>query len=885
MQSLNAPSLFLILYTCNTLSISLKKSNSGFISPNRGIPTTDHRSCLQDIKEKTADCKSRNLVKVPQDLNPDIQKLFLSGNKLQVLRNTSFQEYTQLTELDLKENAIYYTERGAFYPLVNVIRLDLSSNHKIYLHDASFQRSLKLQDLYLNDCGLSTFAIPGFVNRKTQLGLKESEFSQKCTSCGQHQANDIDIRNNNFTSLTSETIAIDCHVFSRLLMDGNPLHTVNPDTIASLQVKSLFVGSLPLSLEVIKNITLGVSKSIVIERLHITFTNITIIPPDLFEHLRNKKLDLFSLRGNYNILLYPGVFKDLTHVSSLVLDLCIIKIIDPQYFEGMVELRWLQTAVTQRNSINPSNITWGVPLHGIELQYHACAEIHLYTFRGLQNLTKLSLTGDYHTCEVAPNILISQMNLHEFFLTAFLGRRPALVLDTPHLKSFHYWSINSDYWIDYNSWQLTSVRQSIERIHINARLSIYDIYELDKYYTVFCDMPRLILLDLNTNEFPYLPRATFKNLSSLESLDISRNEIRSISSDAFIGLMSLQSLYLHENEILFLPSKFLEMISTITHLSLDSNDLNYLDGDLFVSSKRLTNLTISKNRFVSFNRSTFDPLSTVVKSIDISGNNIVCNCDIKWLLEDFGGFLINEAETICAISLATLEHLRGKPITTFDVNRTCGLNIHSYLRIIGAVLGLFLISVTFIICYHYRWSLRYKRFLLKLAILGYREIQDGRNKEEFEYDINIMFLEGDEEWAINIIRPGLDRRLPNFDRIAFGDDDLTLGMRYFEAVDYNVEKSFKTILLLTRAAVQNHIFMTKFRIAMNHVTDTETENLILVFLEDIPDEELPYLVRLHLSGQGAYLSWEEDEEGQEYFWNKLTKHLNVNLRVNHLIPT
>ena len=121
------------------------------------------------------------------------------------------------------------------------------------------------------------------------------------------------------------------------------------------------------------------------------------------------------------------------------------------------------------------------------------------------------------------------------------------------------------------------------------------------------------------------------------------------------------------------------------------------------------------------------------------------------------------------------------------------------------------------------------------------------------------------------------------------------------------------------------------------MTDTETENMILVFLEDIPgsrciklfagffygknqetpakktivhcnlhrdfarvflwqkslaksfmqrgpDQELPNLARLHLSGQGAYLRWEEDEEGQEYFWNKLTKHLNVNLKVNHMIP-
>ena len=147
-----------------------------------------------------------------------------------------------------------------------------------------------------------------------------------------------------------------------------------------------------------------------------------------------------------------------------------------------------------------------------------------------------------------------------------------------------------------------------------------------------------------------------------------------------------------------------------------------------------------------------------------------------------------------------------------------------------------------------------------------------------------MFLEGDKEWATHILRPGLDRRLLNFDRIAFGDDDLTLGMYYVDAVYQNVEKSYKTILLLSRAAVQDHIFMTKFRIAMNNVTDTETENLIVVFLADIPDQELPHLARLHLSGQGTYLRWEEDEEGQEYFWNKLTKHLNVNLKVNHMIP-
>ena len=365
---------------------------------------------------------------------------------------------------------------------------------------------------------------------------------------------------------------------------------------------------------------------------------------------------------------------------------------------------------------------------------------------------------------------------------------------------------------------------------------------------------------------------------------ISQSHIETIDPNAFIGLNSLETLDLKENKILSLPGNILMHMKCLINLHLGSNTLSYLEKDLFISTPNLTNLTLPDNHFVGFNSSTFEPLRSSLKSLDIAENNLVCNCKIDWLLKYFGESLVYGEKTKCSTTSATLKHLQGKPITTFQYQKYCGLDVHLVLWISAAAFAVFVSSMIAIISYHYRWLLRYKLFLLKLAVLGYREIQDDRPQREFDYDINIMFLEGDREWATNILRPGLDKRLPNFDRIAFGDDDLTLGMYYLEAVYQNVEKSYKTILLLSRGAVQNHIFMTKFRIAMNNVTDTETENLILVFLEDIPDQELPHLARLHLSGQGAYLRWEEDEEGQEYFWKKLTKHLNVNLKVNHMIP-
>ena len=259
----------------------------------------------------------------------------------------------------------------------------------------------------------------------------------------------------------------------------------------------------------------------------------------------------------------------------------------------------------------------------------------------------------------------------------------------------------------------------------------------------------------------------------------------------------------------------------------------------------------------------------------------MCNCESKWIVEKLGGSLVNKDQTICSTTSDTLEPLRGKPIEKFKPSDYCGLNVTLISSLVStglAVLGIL------IICFHHRWLLKYKFFLLKLAILGYREIQDNHDRGDFEYDINVMFMGDDKDFAEAIFMPAWRERLPNYNRIAFGDHNLLRGMYYLDAVYRNVEKSFKTILMISRAALQDHILMTKFRIAVNHVTDTQTQNIILVFIEDIPDEELPHLLRLYLSGQGAYLRWQESEQGQNQFWDKVTKHITVNLRVNHMIP-
>ena len=877
MQSLY-PHLCLVIALVIALPSSTVKTDSILFSSNR----ENSHACVWDPKGRSADCFKRNLIDVPQNLYSNIRRLDLSLNQITLLRNTTFQAYLQLVELDLFGNQIYYIEIGTFFPLVYIEFLSLFGNPVLNLNGDMFQWMCELRRLVLMFTNLSSFSVR-IKNRARKLQTDDMELSghykDKISTPNEDEVNIILLSNNHITRLSAENLVIESECIPiSLYLERNPFEMIDPDAIASLHVTAVHFGENALLNDLIRNITLGVSKSNTIKSLLLKYADITLIPPDLFDFLRNKSLSKLSLEGN-NLLLYPSVFAALNHVSTLDISDCNLKTIDPQYFDGMVGLRELLAYKNDISSFNPSATAWKINLYIMKLSLRDCNAIEQHAFRGLQNLKTLFLLQNIakiFDCSMVIHITKLQQ------LTFFPGSSwTILTLNTPSLKEFSFINLKLKACALYTK-ELFNVAKSIENVTIHAGLQIYHI--MNKSQSVFSDMHQLNCLNLSKNSFKYLPSAVFKNLFSLKSLCISENFIHTIQANAFIGLNALETLDLKRNEIFSLSGDILRHMKRLINLHLGFNTLSYFDKDLFISTPNLTTLTLPNNQFVGFNRSTFEPLRSSLKSLNIAGNNLVCNCEIDWLVKYFGESLLYGEDTKCSRTSATLKHLQGKPIATFQYKKYCGLDVHLVLWISAAAFAVFALAMTSIISYHYRWLLRYKLFLLKLAVLGYREIQDDRAKREFEYDINVTFLEGDREWATNILRPGLDRRLPNFDRIAFGDDDLTLGMYYLDAVYQNVEESYKTILLLSRAAVQDHIFMTKFRIAMNHVTDTKTENLILVFLEDIPDQELPHLARLHLSGQGAYLRWEEDEEGQEYFWNKLTKHLNVNLKVNHMIP-
>ncbi|XP_030841869.1 insulin-like growth factor-binding protein complex acid labile subunit [Strongylocentrotus purpuratus] len=404
-----------------------------------------------------------------------------------------------------------------------------------------------------------------------------------------------------------------------------------------------------------------------------------------------------------------------------------------------------------------------------------------------------------------------------------------------------------------------------------------------------------------------LRKINWTSSNLLSDIYLDSNIFRQISKESFIFNNSVNMLDLSRNPIEFIETivissfhvKHIILTDTGIAVSQVSNFFHGIRLSMFIKGFDFTGAnfhTIRNGFFAPLKGKNLDKVDIEMNSIDmIEDNGFDGLAGVSQLqlglknLEEiepsvFNGMMALRSLTLDANRILTLSgkstpwnislihlNLAGNEFTAIDDSAFHGLKTLKTLDL----------SRNFKL---QRWWVRYQLFLLKLCFIGYEEIHDDVDRGEFEYDIAIMLDEADDEWVNQHLRPALMERVPDFNRIVCGDEELMLGMYYLDAVHYATEKSFKTIFVISHAALQDQWFMMKFRTVLDHVNDVGTEKMILVFVEDIEDDELPFLIRLFLSDHRPYLVWPDDERGQDYFWEELIRDLTVNLRCNHLIP-
>ena len=360
-----------------------------------------HRACAQDLVNKRVDCSSRRLTEVPPDLYPDVQRLNLKLNNLTTLRNMSFQFYFKLEDIIIGSANIHYIEGDTFRPLKNLKYLELWNNPSLQFSTDIVQWSSELILLNLLACRLKVFDF-GVLNILPK--LERLDLSSNKISIISHESHgSINMMNDFSSRITTHRLKHELqdeggfmansslmnNPGPNIILEGNPIQMVNPDTIALLCGNKLTLGGYPLSTSVIKNISLGISKS-KIESLMMKSSGIRNISSEMFEPLRNTSLAFLGLLGN-RLILYPFVFANLRRLSELDINTCGLTVLQPEYFYGMSALRKLNLDLNNFLSLNPYNATWDINVSKLDLLLSYVEKINEYTFKGLHDFRKTDI--------------------------------------------------------------------------------------------------------------------------------------------------------------------------------------------------------------------------------------------------------------------------------------------------------------------------------------------------------------------------------------------------------------------------------------------------------------------------------------------------------------
>ncbi|XP_067844500.1 uncharacterized protein [Heptranchias perlo] len=207
-------------------------------------------------------------------------------------------------------------------------------------------------------------------------------------------------------------------------------------------------------------------------------------------------------------------------------------------------------------------------------------------------------------------------------------------------------------------------------------------------------MPNLTMLRLEGNplqqinpyEFSLFPKLHYLNLSmtsleacsykafasemeNLKVLDLSANLFKTFDSEWFEGLNNLQVLWMRHMPFLqSLPADLFVQTPSLIHVDLEENpQLHFVKSSMFEYLLHLEFLSLKSCNLTDFKPWKFFTNSTV--TISLSGNPLVCSCELTWLINEPEKVLLNRAnDTRCS------KNGPQREILLSDLIDECGIN-------------------------------------------------------------------------------------------------------------------------------------------------------------------------------------------------------------------
>ncbi|XP_070254026.1 toll-like receptor 1 [Myotis yumanensis] len=410
-------------------------------------------------------------------------------------------------------------------------------------------------------------------------------------------------------------------------------------------------------------------------------------------------------------------------------------------------------------------------------------------------------------------------------------------------------------------------------------------------------LARLETLSLQMNQLKKLANIVHmtKEMKSLQQLDISQNSLSYDENEEYcswtISLLSLNMssniltdsvfrclpprlrvLDLHSNRITSIPENVIHL-EALQELNVASNSLAHLPGcDSFSS---LSVLIIDYNS-ISNPSAHFFQSCQKIRSINAGNNPFQCTCELREFIRSIGQVSSEVVEGWPdSYKCDYPESYKGTLLKDFHVS-PLSCNTALLIATIG-VTGLVLAVAVTVLCVYFDlpW---YLRMVCQWTQTRHRARNTPLHKLQrtLQFHAFISYSGHDSAWVKNELLPNLEKEDI---RICLHERNFVPGKSIVENIINCIEKSYKSIFVLSPNFVQSEWCHYELYFAHHNLFHEGSNNLILILLESIPMYSIPssYHKLKTLMAQRTYLEWPKEKSKHGLFWANLRASIRIKL--------
>ncbi|XP_030904836.2 toll-like receptor 1 [Melopsittacus undulatus] len=385
-------------------------------------------------------------------------------------------------------------------------------------------------------------------------------------------------------------------------------------------------------------------------------------------------------------------------------------------------------------------------------------------------------------------------------------------------------------------------------------------------------MKSLKYLDMSSNLLRHEGAGTqCQWAESLTELDLSSNQL----TDAVFECLpvNIQNLNLQSNQISSVP-RGMAKLKALTELNLALNHLADLPGCGSFTS--LEFLNVEMNSILTPSADFFQSCPRV-RELQAGQNPFKCSCELRDFIRgerQSGGRLFGWP---AAYTCEYPEDLRGMQLKDFHLSElACNTAL---LLVTALLLTLVLVAVVAFLCIYLDvpW---YVRMTWQWTQTKRRAWHNHPAEQEtvLQFHAFISYSERDALWVKDELIPNLEKG-EGCVQLCQHERNFIPGKSIVENIINCIEKSYKSIFVLSPNFVQSEWCHYELYFAHHKLFSENSSSLILILLEPIP----PYIIptRYHklkaLMAKRTYLEWPKERSKRALFWANLRAAININL--------